>query len=148
MQTPIDSSVRPRREAQPCHPSVGHCAGATARQIAFAGGSFTNEPPIDVGALKMRLYATTIILLLSCFTTSEGANILLSSPTQLRPGKQSLHAVAPLNLRGGGMKGLTQWLDDDFPASLVPSEKSICPNGTIRPNPCIPHLGFRCESVW
>ena len=98
---------------------------------------------VDWGKPLHIRWLTGFLLLLSCFTTSEGANVLLSSPAQLRPGK--LHAGRRgmiSNLRGGGMKGLTPWLQNDFPASCVPFESSIGQNGTVRPNP-VSH--FLCD---
>jgi len=58
----------------------------------------------------MQLYSTTILLLLSCFTASEAANILVSSPAHLRPGEQPLYAVGlpPLLSLRGGMPRLEQ----------------------------------------
>jgi len=81
------------------------------------------------------LYATRILLLLSCFTASEGSNVLWSSPAQLRPGKLPLRAGIPLlHLRGGGMEGLTKWLQNDFSDSFVLFKKSVTENGMVRPS--------------
>ena len=50
----------------------------------------------DVPTLKLRNFALTVLLLLSCFTTIEGAaapNTIISSSLPQSPAKQPKHAV-------------------------------------------------------